>query len=274
MSFKQFIPDIKNEWDEYWKKTSIEDELDLLKTDGLHPIFKKNLPKKGKILEAGCGLGKWVINLSKQGYDIQGVDSNKYALKKLKKHFPEVKVESADIRDLPFEDGTFNTYLSLGVVEHFEQGPEKALEESFRVLKKGGTAFVEVPFDSPIRKITRFFTRGKVAIKTPIRILLELLKIRKKRKKLPMRFYEYRYSKKELKSFMQDAGFKDIKIYPKDDLLDTKSIALWLDYQKLQKPGGKIFELNKLGIFLKRLLDTISPFSYCALIVAVAKKPI
>ncbi|MCH7952002.1 methyltransferase domain-containing protein [Patescibacteria group bacterium] len=272
MSFKQFIPEIQEEWDAYWKKTSVEDELGLIKTDGLRPIFAKLLTKKGKILEAGCGLGKWIITLSRQGYNIQGVDTNQYALKKLKKHFPDAKAKIADVQDLPFPDETFDAYLSLGVVEHFEEGPEKALREAYRVLKKGGVAFIEVPFDSPLRKLARAWTRTVPVIKTPARVLLELLGVRKKKEKIKMRFYEYRYTRQELESFVKKAGFKKIKIYPKDDLSDQRSIALWLDYQKLQKSEGKMFELNKRGSLVKRMLEAISPLTYCALIVAVARK--
>jgi ubiquinone/menaquinone biosynthesis C-methylase UbiE len=217
-------------------------------------------------------LGKWIISLSRKGYNIQGIDSNKFALEKLKDYLPKAKVKLADVEKLPFEDEFFDAYLSLGVVEHFKEGPQRALSQAYRVLKKGGIAFVEVPFDSPLRRITRLFDGVKVAIKTPARLLLELMGVRKKREKVKMRFYEYRYTEKELKLFMQEAGFKDINIFPKDDISDKKSIALWLDYPGLQKPGGKMFELNKKAILLKKLLNTISPLSFSALIVAVARK--
>lgn len=272
MSFKQFIPDITNEWDSYWKRTSIRKELALTETDGLRPIFQKHLKKKGKILEAGCGLGKWVISLSKSGYQIQGVDNNKYAIEKIKKYFPQAKVKVADVKKLPFQDEEFDAYLSLGVVEHFEEGPQKALSEARRVLKKGGEAIVEVPFDSPLRQISRILNKFKYLIKTPVRLFLELIGIRTKRKKIKTRFYEYRYTKAELMKFMKQAGFSKITIYPKDDLSQKRSIALWLDYQYLHKPEGEIFELNKKGIMIKKFLEFISPFSYIALIVAVAQK--
>src|SRR3990170_3759329 len=158
MSFKQYIPKIGNEWEVYWKSTSPKQELKLVETDGLRPIFETYLPIKGKILEAGCGLGKWIIHLTREGYNIQGIDANKYALEKLRESFPKARVKKGDVRQLPFEDEHFDTYLSLGVVEHFEEGPQKALQEAYRVLRGDGTAIVEVPFDSPLRKLTRFLT--------------------------------------------------------------------------------------------------------------------
>ena len=124
MSSKQYIPELEEEWDEYWQKKSISEELELVKTDGLHPIFKQYLPKEGKILEAGCGLGKWIITLTHEGYQIEGVDSNSYALDKRKHEFPGAQVRLGDVKHLDFEDESFKAYLSLGVVEDFEEGPD------------------------------------------------------------------------------------------------------------------------------------------------------
>ena len=41
-----------------------------------------------------------------------------------------------------FKNEEFDVYLSFGVVEHFEQGPIKALKEARRVLKKGGDLII------------------------------------------------------------------------------------------------------------------------------------
>ncbi|OGY18551.1 MAG: hypothetical protein A3F04_01195 [Candidatus Chisholmbacteria bacterium RIFCSPHIGHO2_12_FULL_49_9] len=273
MSFKQYIPDIGKEWDAYWKKTSLDQELELVDTDGLKPIFEKYLSKRGKILEAGCGMGKWVITLAKQGYNIEGADANDYAIKKLKAFFKQAKVEKADIKALPYPDGSFDSYLSLGVVEHFEEGPQKALGEAYRVLRRGGTAIIEVPFDSFLRRCVRTLNQVKTIIKTPARLMVEALGLRNNRQQPKMRFYEYRYTKNELLAFMKDAGFINIRIYPKDDLSKERSIALWLDFPKLISHSGKIFELNGFGRMAKRLLNSISPYTYAALIVAVARKP-
>lgn len=273
MSYKQYIPDIDEEWDDYWKKTSFKKELELVETDGLLPLFKKYLSKKDRTLEAGCGLGKWVIYLSQKGYNITGVDNNKYALKKLNTEYPQVKTKLANVTKLPYKNNYFDAYLSLGVVEHFEEGPQIALKEAYRVLKKSGLAIVEVPFDSPLRQVNRMLTRVIIFIKTPIRILLESVGVRKKRSPINLKFYEYRYTKTELYEFMKKAGFSEIKILPKDDLSGKRSISLWLDFPSLQKTKGKIFELNNKGIIIKKMLALLSPFTFPALVVVLAKKP-
>jgi ubiquinone/menaquinone biosynthesis C-methylase UbiE len=47
-------------------------------------------------------------------------------------HYPE-----ADIQDLPYHDETYDVIISDQVIEHIEN-PQKAIRESYRVIKKGG----------------------------------------------------------------------------------------------------------------------------------------
>jgi SAM-dependent methyltransferase len=50
----------------------------------------------------------------------------------------------ADVRELPFEDASFDAVYSMGTIEHFRD-PDRALEEMVRVLRPGGVAIVGVP---------------------------------------------------------------------------------------------------------------------------------
>src|SRR4029079_10963853 len=50
----------------------------------------------------------------------------------------------ADVRDLPFRDGSFDAVYSMGTIEHFDE-TERAVGEIARVLKPGGRAIVGVP---------------------------------------------------------------------------------------------------------------------------------
>jgi SAM-dependent methyltransferase len=50
----------------------------------------------------------------------------------------------ADVRAIPFRDGSFDAVYSMGTVEHFEE-TEQAVEEIFRVVRPGGRAIIGVP---------------------------------------------------------------------------------------------------------------------------------
>ena len=53
----------------------------------------------------------------------------------------------ADICDLPFKDATFDLILCNHVLEHIPYDL-KAMEELYRVLKKGGTLIAQVPMEA------------------------------------------------------------------------------------------------------------------------------
>ena len=51
---------------------------------------------------------------------------------------------AADVRALPFADGSFDAIYSMGTIEHFDE-TERAVAEMARVLKPGGRAVIGVP---------------------------------------------------------------------------------------------------------------------------------
>lgn len=52
---------------------------------------------------------------------------------------------AGDIRDMPFEDETFDMILCIATIEHVLDNREAAYSEVYRVLKKGGTACYVIP---------------------------------------------------------------------------------------------------------------------------------
>jgi len=51
----------------------------------------------------------------------------------------EVQYRDVDMQALPFEEDTFDFVISDQVIEHLEN-PQRAIDESYRVLKEGGVA--------------------------------------------------------------------------------------------------------------------------------------
>jgi SAM-dependent methyltransferase len=51
----------------------------------------------------------------------------------------------ADAKDLPFKSNVFDAVLMESVLEHIDE-PEKAIKESYRVLRKGGKIYISIPF--------------------------------------------------------------------------------------------------------------------------------
>lgn len=51
----------------------------------------------------------------------------------------------ADVRELPFEDNSYDLIICHSVIEHVLENREKAYAEIYRVLNKGGTAVYVIP---------------------------------------------------------------------------------------------------------------------------------
>lgn len=124
-------------------------------TDLLTERMTKNnvdlsLIKDKKVLDAGCGGGRYSIALSRLGAEkVIGVDMGtkgvQFANKKAEELGLKEKVEfkEGNMLGLPFEDNSFDFVFSNGVIHHTID-TEKGLAELARVVKPNGYVFVYV----------------------------------------------------------------------------------------------------------------------------------
>lgn len=95
-------------------------------------------------LDLGCGVGRNVIYLGKQGFDVVGVDVSKSALRKAKswsetEGISNVTVVCASMTHLPFVSRAFDALVSVSVIHHaVKKDVEKVIEEIHEVLKDNG----------------------------------------------------------------------------------------------------------------------------------------
>ena len=139
-------------WDKHWQTGDFESLLKVKNNRFITVNTRRYLLRGARILEGGCGRGDKVHILFSQGYDAYGVEYAKDTVEKIKSYAPYLKVSVGDVRRLQFEDGFFDGYWSLGVIEHFYDGYEPFLLEARRILKKGGYLFVTVPVISWLRR--------------------------------------------------------------------------------------------------------------------------
>lgn len=111
--------------------------------------FRRHLPKDAPVLEAGCGRAQYVLALSRRGYDVHGIEYAEETVRAVRDVEPSLKVRAGDLRALPFPDGFFGGYISLGVIEHYWGGPGAILGEARRVLRRDGVLLLSVPHFSP-----------------------------------------------------------------------------------------------------------------------------
>lgn len=136
-------------WDAQWSQKAVPDP----QASGREftRITGRYLPAGSRILEGGCGLGDKVAALKLAGFEPIGLDFAEATVARVKELMPDLKIISGDVRDLPFDNETFDGYWSLGVIEHFWGGYDQILNEAFRVIKPGGFLFLTFPSMSPLR---------------------------------------------------------------------------------------------------------------------------
>lgn len=179
-------------WDQHWqmhlsrKKYRGSERGDL---GWFEEAFKRYLPREGRILEAGCGLGELVLALRVRGYDVEGVEWASDTVKAVKAIYPDLPIRGADVTCLDVPDGYYSGYISIGVVEHRHEGPEPFLREAYRVLDSGGFALISVPYFHPLRQLKAHLGM--------YRGLSEGLE-----------FYQYAFSDAEFASILRASGYK------------------------------------------------------------------
>jgi SAM-dependent methyltransferase len=269
MSFKYYTVDIGVEASQiWWSNDTAREHVDLCDYETTLHVFLDELPRDAPVLDAGCGLARWVIYLRQRGFQVLGVDYAHGALKQARDEYGALPLFTADTTRLPVRDATLGGVISLGVVEHTESGPVPALRELFRVLRPGGVALVSVPYDNPWRRV----------------LLNHLRRFRdwqKRRAGMKLDFGEYRFNARELRGFLQEAGFEVVSMHA-DDFNPPLGKGLWVDSSSFfgyrvgffdMAEGHKRWELNRRGLLLQRIANAISPWTVAAGVLAVARRP-
>lgn len=105
--------------------------------------FIKLLPKKGSVLDAGCGPGTEVRYFYRRGLKATGVDYSKAMIDKARELVPNGEFRVMDIKKLKFPKNSFDGLWTAGVLVHFsERELPKIFDEFKRVLKPEGILYI------------------------------------------------------------------------------------------------------------------------------------
>jgi len=113
-------------------------------------MLKGRIATGMRILDAGCGSGRNLVYLLREGYDVYAVDSDPHAVDRVRalaRRFaptiPEVNFRVEAIEQMSFDDACADVVLSSAVL-HFARDDahfESMLRGTWRVLKPGGLFF-------------------------------------------------------------------------------------------------------------------------------------
>lgn len=133
----------------------------------LYQAVLRHVPRGATVLDWGCGNGHVSYSLTRLGYEVTGFAFEGYGLRKHIGEGYRLELGSEDSPSkLPFEDGSFQAVLSVGVLEHVREtgGAESAsLAEIARVLDDDGSFICyHLPNrHSAIEAVTRRLFPGK-----------------------------------------------------------------------------------------------------------------
>jgi SAM-dependent methyltransferase len=113
-------------------------------------ILRGNLAPGMRVLDAGCGGGRNLVYLLREGYDVFGVDTSAEAVGavrelagRLAPKLPSGNFQVAAVEAMPFPDG-FTDVVVCNSVLHFapdESHLDAMVRELWRVLRPGGMLF-------------------------------------------------------------------------------------------------------------------------------------
>ncbi|OQX70738.1 hypothetical protein B6D52_03590 [Candidatus Parcubacteria bacterium 4484_255] len=90
-----------------------------------------------KIVDIGCGKGRFCRKLRDKGFNVTGVEPSKELIEIAIKNNKDIKFIQASATNLPFRNNTFDFLICVEVLEHIPD-TERAVKEMMRVLKEGG----------------------------------------------------------------------------------------------------------------------------------------
>jgi SAM-dependent methyltransferase len=199
-------------WSEHWGGHTVDELVAIARRSPLTSLVTRALPADGLVVEAGCGLGQYVVLLREQGWRAVGVDWSVEALSAARAR-AAAPLTAAELTTLPLRDGAAAAYVSLGVVEHDPSGPDAILAEARRVLAPGGALVVSAPYVNGVRRLAAPYLRlrGRAAARRGAA------------------FYQFAFTRAELLAVLGRHGFTPRAVHPYDPArVVTKALpAAW-----------------------------------------------
>lgn len=128
------------------------------------------LPRQSAILDLGCGGGQAARVLHAKGLRVVGMDLTTAFLRAAQSTAPSVPLVRADMRDLPFEDESFDAVWAAACLMHVPK-PEAAsvIKNLHEIVRPGGLLAATVTYGTQSRIRTdgwmpgRYFARWQKA---------------------------------------------------------------------------------------------------------------
>lgn len=97
----------------------------------------------GKLLDVGCGGGRFLNRMKKRGWKVEGIDFDVQATNKVTARYG-IQTHVGDLTQCALRANSFNVITMSQTIEHLHD-PIATLHESLRILKPGGLLVMTTP---------------------------------------------------------------------------------------------------------------------------------
>ncbi len=246
-------------WDQRWSNTPVDSsEINIDKYPGKYSQEIINRTE-GPLLEAGCGMGRNVIFCHDLGCEIIGIEYSQTAVDQIREHRADLNVRQADIMDLPFPEATFSGVMAFGLYHNFEQGCDKALKETLRVMQPNGILVASVRVNNLGNRIN------------------DWIEDKKYRSATERAFHKANYSEGEFRKMLTNAGFEIERVEYAENMPLFYKFKIFRHslHKEFNEQRGRAegYKLSWAAKKIQRFLSTRFPQSFCNIIVVIARRP-
>jgi SAM-dependent methyltransferase len=167
-----------------------------------------------RFLEVGCGPSFLGAALSKQGFDVAGLDVCIEALKVARRVHAGLRRPTffigGELNHIPLAEGSVDFLYGGGVIEHFKD-TAGCVKELYRVLAPGGVSFNTVPYFS-VGSLTYRQIWGNIPDVPVLRELAEAVHIKLLGGRHMTYGYEKSFTASKLLRMHREAGFRRVEV--------------------------------------------------------------
>lgn len=110
---------------------------------------------KARVLDLACGAGRHMREFRRAGLETMGLDLSRALLRQARSQTPLLPVVCADMRSIPFEDGSFDGLTSFFTSFGYFCEPlddRRVLQEMGRVVRHGGSFMLDFLNEDRVRR--------------------------------------------------------------------------------------------------------------------------
>jgi len=111
----------------------------------VHSRFACRLPRGGRVLDLGCGVGVWLKRFQVDGFHVAGIDQSPKMVAYTRRRIPQADVFCRNMVNPGFRSGSFDGIISLFAIIHVPQVKQlEVFRHMYRLLVPGGHFLINI----------------------------------------------------------------------------------------------------------------------------------